>query len=129
MKTLHQSTRIALAALVAVLTTGCATSSDNHGMPTLEQRQRVVTLLDPYEDCVEREAVKFHGGGASMELSISTATSKCWVLIDAADQYAAENQLRSAYVVGAKTGARDNGKVKALEALTTRGPKEPAAIQ
>ena len=80
----------------------------------------MVKLAEPYLGCMMVESKKFANGGAPMELAIDTAEAKCAYLLQSLDRYAAQRQLRQAYLVGSHRGAKKKGRILALEELTAR---------
>lgn len=103
---------------VAALLGACASAPANDGIPTPEQRQKITELFKPYYGCMIVETKRYVDGGARPELALNTADSKCSPFFSDVEDYAVQQNLRRAYVTGAYKGARERGRVVAMDALT-----------
>jgi hypothetical protein len=103
---------------IAALLAACASTPSNDGIPTTEERQHISDLFKPYYGCMIVETKRYVTGGARPELALDTADSKCSPMFSAVEDYAVQQNLRRAYVTGAYKGARQRGRVVAMDSLT-----------
>jgi hypothetical protein len=114
-----------LALLSFLLLAGCAsTTSTAYVDPTLEDRDRLIALYKPYYGCMLMEAMQFKEGGASMELALETATTKCSPQLAGAESYAYDRRIHPAYMEGARARVLQNGRVRAVEFMTQKRPQQ-----
>lgn len=87
-------------------------------------------LTGPYMTCMKETAVKYHGGGASMELALDTAHLKCSTALQPFYAELRQGQWTSAIgqsaAAGLRTAVREQGRVAALDALTSVPTQPPS---